>query len=135
MDVDCITALSPSSLQSLFIVVCHPLLFAICHWPSPLVTIHHRSVNVIICQFRPTSVRFRPMFVIRFCPFDPFVHQHPFTNVHSSPFIPINVPYFSNLMYCVHMHPILYFSNCMYVFFKIIYRFVKINTYIYILSY
>jgi len=75
------------------------------------------------------------------------VHQRssirPFlsTNVRLSSFIPINTLYSSNYMYCIHMYPIPYFSNRMYIFFKIVYRFLKlihtftyscINTYIYI---
>jgi hypothetical protein len=67
--------------------------------------------------------------------------QRPSTSIRSSSFILIDALYFSNRMYYVHTYSITYSSNRMYVFFKIVYKFLKlictptysrINIYIYV---
>jgi len=106
---------------------CHPSPFAFPHRHrlsqssfvivpsmSRFLTIHRCS-----SQFYLTSLNFYPMFVnVR-----PANLSHPPMSIrrHSSPL----TLYSSNCMYYVHTYPILYSSNHMYVFFKIIYRFLK----------
>ncbi len=76
---------------------------------------------------RPIIIAFHPLTSI---------HRCPSTDVHPPSFILVNVSYSSNCLYYVYTYFIPYSSNYMYVFFKIVYRFLKkINTYIYILSY
>ncbi len=40
-----------------------------------------------------------------------FVHRCPSIDVRLSPFIPVDVPYSSNRMYCIHTYPISHSSN------------------------
>jgi hypothetical protein len=122
-----IVAIHSHPLSIIVIVYCRLSL-------SLSIVVHCHSSSSIIVSFK-----------VRQLPSD--VHQHSFvrpflsTDVHLSPFIPVDTLYSSNYMYYIHMYPISYFSNHMYIFFKIIYRFLKlihtftysrINTYIYV---
>jgi imidazoleglycerol phosphate synthase glutamine amidotransferase subunit HisH len=87
------------------------------------VVVHCNSINRRASQFHLTSITV------------PSVWPLLSIDVHSLLFNPINTLYLSNRMYYVHTYPIPYFSNRIYVFFKIVYRFFLINMYIYIVSY
>ncbi len=105
----------------------------LCNTVVVIVTVHCCLMSItVLSNVCHNSVR-RPSTSIRLVL---SVQPLPSVNVRLSPFIPINVLYSSNRMYYVHKYPISYFSNHMYIFFKIIYRFsFLINTYIYILLY
>jgi hypothetical protein len=94
---------------------------------------------VSFTQFRPFNfvhlIPFiRSVLSVRFLPSTDILPQTSIHRCRLLPFIPVNMSYSSNRMCCVHKYPILYSSNRMYVFFKIVYSFL-INTYIYIFSY
>ncbi len=116
---------SLSNAVTVIIVVCHSYHSSLSPSQSSFVVV------VVRCNFVNVVIRHRPL---QFRPI-PSIWSLLSTDIRLLPFIPVDASNSSNRMYYIHTYSIPYSSNHMYVFFKIVYRFFKINMYIYILSY